>query len=138
MTIREFQKNHITYRDGIQGRAYVHNLAILNAAPGYECMRMCALFGLPMSSAMMKGGPDEDYVSFIADKDACSSYWIGGAYDPNKKVRTVYYPDIESILDDIFVQFPEWAEQMPGAIKEVFDSNELYKSLGMGVLVEES
>ena len=138
MNIREFHKNHIIYRDGIQGRAYVHGLAILNAKPGSECMKMCGLFGVPMSSAMMKGGPDEDYVSFVSDKDGCSSYWVGSDYEPKKVTKVIYYPDIEEIIDEILSSYDEFNSQLPGAQKETHDANELYKSLGMGVLVEES
>ena len=137
MTVGEFANKHIRY-NSITDKPEVYNIAILNAAPGKECMYMCGLFGVPMSSAMIRGGPDEDYVSFVADSDACSSYWIGSDYEPKKVTKVIYYPEIEEIIDEIFGEIPEFRDQMPGAVKEVFDSNELYKSLGMGVLVEEN
>ncbi len=130
MTIKEFTNNHIRYNLE-NDKAEVYGLTILNAATGKECMQMCGLFGLSMSSAMALSGLDDEYVSFMADENAKPSYFIGSAYKPKLNDRTIYYPEIEPILDDIFTMLPSLAEQMPGAIKETFDSNELYSSLGM-------
>ena len=135
MTISELVNNHIVY-DAETDRPKIYDLAILNAAPGTECMKMCAIFDLPMSSAMMKNGPEEEYISFISNKMAASSYWIGDAYKPKIISKIIYYPEIEPILDEIFDSFPEFAEQMPGVLKKEFDSSELYKELGMEIIKE--
>ena len=137
MTVSEFKNNHIVY-DATTDEPIVHSLAIINAAPGKECENMCAIFRVPRSSAMMRDTPDSEYVSFIADKDGISSYWIGDAYDPAKKVKKIYYPEIVDIMDDLFGEFPEFRDRLYGKIKEEFDSNELYKALGMGVIHEDS
>lgn len=133
MTIRQLIKNHIRYNLETD-RPEIYDLAILNAAPGSECMKMCAIFNIPMSSAMIKGGPEEEYVSFIADKNAKTSYWIGESNSVSGRAKSIFYPDIEPILDELFAEFPEFAEQMPGVLKEEFDSSELYKELGMEVI----
>ncbi len=129
MTVSEFTKNHVIYNKAGEPRA--HSLAILNAAPGSECMYMCGLFRVPMSSGMMRNGLDDEYVSFIANEYGASSYWIHDMPPKNSYIRTIYYPEIEEIIDDIFGEFPEFAEQMPGRMKEEFDSNKLYEALGM-------
>ena len=135
MTIYDFRNNHIVYNVHTD-KPMVHSLTILNAAPGSECMKMCGLFRLPMSSGMMRDSVDNDYVSFKANKDGLSSYWIGSDYEPKKVTKVIYYPEIEPIIDEIFLDYPELAEQTPGRMKEEFDSNKLYKALGMGIIKE--
>jgi len=134
MTLNEFTQNHVIYSE--TDKPMVHSLAILNAAPGKECTKMCGLFRLPMSSGMIRDSVDNEYVSFVSDKDGCSSYWIGSDYEPKKVTKVIYYPEIEEIIDEISKYFPEFAEQMPGGNVDKYQSDGLYKLLGMEILHE--
>jgi len=139
MTLLEFEKNHIQ-ADWLTDKLKVINLVVLNAKAGGECMRMCGLFDIPPTSLMIPGGggssliEEDNYVNFVADGNGNASSYIGDMYTPKGKTKTMYYPEIAEILDEIFDMYPEFIEQMPGGSnKDKEDSSALYRALGMEI-----
>jgi len=139
MTLDEFYSKHMSV-DWESGEPIVENLIVLNAKPGGECMRMCGLFNLPVTSLMVPGGggssliEEQDYVNFVADGNGNASSYVGDMYTPKKHIKVVYYPDIEPILEGLFSDYPQFIERMPGGNEKIKESSDsLYKLLGMEV-----
>ncbi len=129
LSYEDFDDKHVVYNKELE-EFQMWDINVINVRAGKEAERVAAVFGVSPNSIIHASGPEDEYVSFMANKLGDTRVVASGEHAMNPD-NSYYYPDFEPYMVELFLDYHEMQKRLPEYMTNKQMVENLYKTLGM-------